>query len=358
MDKSIIKNYICQDNISIVEAMKQIGNNTAGLVFAIDDNGKLTGCLSDGDIRRWIIQNGSVEGSVADAMNREPKYITQGQIESADQIMKHFKIYLLAVVDSSKHIVDIIIDSAILHSMTIERRGDLTSVPVVIMAGGKGTRLYPYTKILPKPLIPIGEVPVIERILNRYVEYGVKEFWLSVNYKKEMIKSYFSELAPDYKIHYIEENTPLGTAGSIRLIEDIPSGPIIIANCDNLIDANYYDMIQFHRSSHNAMTIVSSLKNIVIPYGVLHSKEEGVVSSVEEKPQISCFMNTGMYILDTEYIQWIPKDQFFHMTQLVELLIKEKKKVGMYPIGEGAFLDMGEFEEMKKMEERVNASQI
>ena len=358
MDKKLIGNYICRGNASIVEAMRQIGQNTAGLIYVVEESGRLIGCLSDGDIRRWIIQNGTVEGYVFDAMNHDPKFITQEQTDIAVQIMKQHKIFSLAVVDGTGQILDVVFDPAIMQSMTIEKRGNLASLPVVIMAGGKGTRLYPYTKILPKPLIPIGEVPVIERILNRYVEYGVEDFWLSINYKKEMIKSYFSELSPSYRLHYVEEKKPLGTAGSIGLIRDIPEGPMIIANCDNLIDADYSDMLQFHNESQNAMTIVSSLKNIVIPYGVLHSEMDGVISSVEEKPRLSYFINTGMYILNTEYINWIPKDRVFHMTQLVEMLIKEKKKVGMYPISEEAFLDMGEFEEMKKMEERINLSQI
>lgn len=358
MDKQILEKFIAFDVDSLVSAMKKIDSNTLGLVYVVDKNNVLVGCLTDGDARRWIIRTGSIDGVVSDVMNHAPKSILLSQRNMSEQIMRQYKIYSLAVVNEDCHIEDIIIDPAILQSMTIEKRGSLSNTPVVIMAGGKGTRLYPYTKILPKPLIPIGEVPIIERILNRFSVYGIEDFWLSVNYKKEMIKSYFSELSPGYRLHYIEEDKPLGTAGSIRLLKEIPENPLIIANCDCLINANYYDMIGFHKSSQNAMTIVSALKNVVIPYGVLRSESEGVVSSVEEKPQLSYFINTGMYILDPEYISWIPEGEFFHMTQLVEALIQKGKKVGMYPISEDSFLDMGEFEEMKKMEEKINSTTV
>ena len=227
-------------------------------------------------------------------------------------------------------------------------------VPVVVMAGGKGTRLYPYTKILPKPLIPIGDIPIMERIIDKFVEYGVADFYATVNYKKSMIKSYFADLAKEYSIQYVEEDKPLGTAGSLRLIDTEFECPIIVTNCDILIHADYADIYKYHKESGNAITIVSALKNIVVPYGVIHSKENGTVISMEEKPKLSYFVNTGMYVLNPDLLQKIPEDTFFHMTDLTDLLIQEGKQVGMYPISEDSFLDMGEFEEMRRMEKKLN----
>ena len=173
-----------------------------------------------------------------------------------------------------------------------------------------------------------------------------------------MIKSYFKELAPKYTITYVEEDKPLGTAGSIKLIKKKFEDSIIITNCDILIEADYEKVIKHHKESGNAMTIVSSLKNTTIPYGVLHSSENGQITSMEEKPQLSCFINTGMYVLEPQYIELIPEDTFYHMPSLAEQLIAKGLKVGMYPISESSFLDMGEFEEMKKMEARVNSGEI
>ena len=224
----------------------------------------------------------------------------------------------------------------------------------MVMAGGMGTRLYPYTKILPKPLIPIGETPIVERVLNCFTAYGIQKYYMTVNYKKSMIKSYFSELKPAYDIEYVEENEPLGTSGSIKLIDEKFMSPLFVVNCDALVFADYFDIYQYHRKAENDITIVSSLKNITIPYGVLHSKENGQLTEIEEKPKLSYFINTGMYIINPSVIDKIPGNTVFHMTDLVDSVMRDKGKVGMYPISEDSFLDMGEFSEMHRMEEKLN----
>ena len=230
----------------------------------------------------------------------------------------------------------------------------LSGVPVVIMAGGKGTRLYPYTKILPKPLVPIGDTPIVERIINYFSDFGMKSFYMTVNYKKAMIRSYFDEVEKDYTIKYVEENKPLGTGGSIKLIEDRFDRPIFISNCDSLILADYYDIYQHHLNAGNHITVVSALKNIQVPYGVMHTGENGALKSMEEKPKLSYFINTGMYVINPETIDLIPDDTMFHMTHLVEAVMKKGGKVGTYPVSEDSFLDMGELDEMKRMEEKLH----
>lgn len=187
-----------------------------------------------------------------------------------------------------------------------------------------------------------------------FVVKGVTDFYATVNYRKNMIKSYFTDTAKDYEIQYVEENQPLGTAGSLRLIEEDFEQPFIVTNCDILIHADYEDVYRYHRESGNELTIVSALKNIVVPYGVIHSSENGAVQSMEEKPKLSYFVNTGMYILNPELKKEIPENTFYHMTDLTDKLLKENRKVGMYPISEDSFLDMGEFEEMHRMEKKLD----
>lgn len=194
----------------------------------------------------------------------------------------------------------------------------------------------------------------MERIINAFYNYQVKQFYVTVNYKKGMIKSYFNDLDVDYKLHYIEEEKPLGTAGSLGLIDAVFEKPIIITNCDILIHADYADIYRYHCESDNEITIVTALKNIVVPYGVVHSSENGRIKSMEEKPKLSYFVNTGMYVLNPNLLNEIPKDTFFHMTHLSDKLLSEGRKVGMYPISEDSFLDMGEFEEMHRMEKKLN----
>lgn len=348
--------FIGTSDLSVVEAMQRIDNAAEGIIFIVDDNGRLIGSLTDGDVRRYIIRTGGLDGNVGQMMHEQVRYILKGEEYKANKFLKEKSIRAVPVVDENYHIIDIITEHG--GQLKAADSKELKGVPVIVMAGGKGTRLYPYTKILPKPLIPIGGIPILERILNRLYEHGAEEFYLTVNYKKEMIKSYFIENNPPYSIHYIEEDKPLGTAGSIRLIEKQFDSPVIVTNCDSLIEVDYSDFLQYHLSSQNDMTIVSSLKNVVIPYGVLETKKHGIIVSMHEKPQISQMINTGMYIINPEFLEWIPEDRVFHMTDLAEKMMKAGKQVGLYPISESSFLDMGEFEEMKKMEERINNGSI
>lgn len=354
MKNEQMKAFLASQTISVVEAMQRIDINAKGILFIIDAAERLSGVLTDGDIRRWLIKTGNLQVQVAQIMNKDPKVIYHEDVRTAGKFMEKHAITALPVVTPERKVLDIILKKEKEEEAPGEKKQFLESVPVVIMAGGKGTRLYPYTKILPKPLIPIGDVPIMERIVDAFREYGAEEFYATVNYRKSMIKSYFSEVISDYRLHYVEEDKPLGTAGSLRLIEGKFQKPFIVTNCDILIHADYSDIYQYHLDNGNELTVVSALKNIVVPYGVIHSSENGQILSMEEKPRLSYFVNTGMYILDPKLLSEIPEDTFFHMTDLANKLMQEGRKVGMYPISEDSFLDMGEFEEMRRMEEKLN----
>ena len=345
--------FLIYPHSTVVEAMQKIDTNAKGILFVVDNKRRLVGVITDGDIRRWLIKTGKLQGTVEHIMNKNPKVIYRKDVAMAKDFMVKQAITALPVVNAKGIISDILFRETIIESAN-ELAASLSEVPVVIMAGGKGTRLYPYTKILPKPLIPIGDIPIMERIINKFRDYGAEKFFATVNYKKGMIKSYFAENQMDFTIDYVEEDKPLGTAGSLSLIKEQFERPFIVTNCDILINADYDDIYKYHMESGNELTIVSALKNIVVPYGVIHSSENGTVASMEEKPKLSYFVNTGMYILNQELIKDIPDDTFFHMTDLTNKLLKEGRKVGMYPISEDSFLDMGEFEEMHRMEAKLN----
>lgn len=353
-----LKQYLGNAELTVVDVMRKIDNNNKGILYIVDENGKLLGSLTDGDIRRWIIRTGDLKGLAGQIMYTDTNYVLESEERQALEYMSCEGLNSVPVLNAERVIIDIIFyDYGNLGGQD-KNHDALSGTPVVIMAGGKGTRLYPYTKILPKPLIPIGEIPILERIIGKFKTYGANEFYLTVNYKKEMIKSYFNEINPDYVIHYVEEDIPLGTAGSIRLIEKDFNTPLIISNCDTLIETDYKKVLDYHKESGNAMTIISALKNTIIPYGVIHSQEHGRIFSMEEKPSMSYFINTGMYVIGPEYLKKIPENRVYHMTDLAEQLIADSCKVGMFPISENSFLDMGEFEEMKKMEEKINSGVI
>lgn len=313
-------------SLTIVEAMKLMDENGRGILFIVDDKETLIGTLTDGDIRRWLINTGELNTGIQKLIHLNPRHIKEGDHRDPISYMLQNRIKALPIVDNECKIVDIIFNSYETSNDKSTNKEALEGIPVVIMAGGRGTRLYPYTKILPKPLIPIGEVPILERIMEHFFELGADEFYLTVNYRKEMIKSYFSEVDKQYGINYVDEDQPLGTGGSLRLIDKKFASTIIITNCDTLIEADYGEIVCFHKKAGNAMTIVSSLKNTVIPYGVIHMQEHGMIESMEEKPVLSHFINTGMYVMEPEYISLIPKGIPYHMTQLAQQMIDKKLK--------------------------------
>ena len=354
MNKEQLEKFLGTTSMTIVDAMEKIDANAKGILFLVDKQGGLAGCITDGDIRRWLIRSGDLSASVEKAMMASPKFLCEEEKQSAEHVMKKKKITAIPILNEQRQIVDVVLLSDKETTDNVKEKKMLRGVPVVVMAGGKGTRLYPYTKILPKPLIPIGETPIVERIINAYTEYGIDKFYMTVNYKKGMIRSYFSDIEPEYQLVYVEENKPLGTGGSIKLIDEKFDKPLFITNCDALILADYDDIYDFHIKSGNDITMVSALKNIIVPYGVLHSGDNGILLSMEEKPKLSYLINTGMYVINPETVDLIPDDTMYHMTHLVEDVMKNGGKVGTYPISEDSFLDMGEFSEMRRMEEKLH----
>lgn len=331
--------------------MSKIDANSRGILFIVDEQDKLIGSLTDGDIRRWILKSGNVNENVSLAMNNQPKFLYIDDTSESKKYMIESSIKALPLLNEENQVVDIrFLDEKYFDDVNNK---NLRGVSVVIMAGGKGTRLYPYTKILPKPLIPIGETPIVERIIDYFCKFGIIDIYMSVNYKKGMIRSYFEDIKSVYSINYIEEDKPLGTGGSLKLVKSGFDRPFFVTNCDTIVLADYGDIYSYHLKSGNDITMVSALKNFQVPYGVLKTKGNGELESMEEKPKISYFINTGMYVVNPDVLEYIPDGTVFHMTNLVEKVMTNNGKVGTYPVSEDSFLDMGEIDEMKRMEEKL-----
>jgi len=338
---------ICvEENIKVAEAIRKL--DAAGeRILLVTNKRKLTGIVTDGDVRRWILKNGSFEANVNEMMHREPKVVQQGEKKKAKEIMLSMHLQAVPIVDENNMPVDIVFLRDFLNTDVLVY--DNIDIPVVIMAGGKGSRLYPYTNVLPKPLIPIGGTTILERIIQSFQKNGCESFWLTLNYKKNLIKAYMDEKETDYSIHYVEEEDFWGTCGSIRLLENKINGTFFVSNCDVLLDIDYAELLHYHLENKNEITMVTSLKYMQLPYGVVEMENGGTVKKLSEKPEFNYNINTGIYVMESTVMRDIPASKLFHMTDLVNKLLSENRRVGAYPITENCWRDMGEINEMYKM---------
>lgn len=256
------------------------------------------------------------------------------------------------MVSAEGHIKEIIYDHEVMSMPSLVEEA-YRSIPVVMMAGGKGERLYPYTSVLPKPLIPIAGTPIAERILKRFDQAGLHNYILSLNYKKNIIKAYFDDVMEDCSFTYVEEEKPLGTGGSLSLMKDLLEEDFFVINCDILIDVDLNSLIAQHKREGNLVTVVSALKQIHIPYGVLETDNEGQIVEMKEKPSIEQFINTGMYLVNKKVFEYFPAKESFHMTDVVEELMKHHQRVGIYAVSDSAFMDMGIMSELDKMNQKL-----
>jgi dTDP-glucose pyrophosphorylase len=342
-----INDFLIEENSSMLDAMKELDKVAKKVLFVVRFN-RFVGSITDGDIRRWILKKGNLDASVKDIANYDPKFIFEKDRQSAKEFMKTHSIEALPILNEEKDIVSVVL----WNDEEIEREKKL-DLPVVIMAGGLGTRLYPYTKILPKPLIPIGEIPIVEHIINRFNKYGSDQFHLIVNHKKNMIKAYFNEINKGYQVGYVDEDRPLGTGGGLSLLKGKINSTFILTNCDILIEEDYEKIYNYHKNERNLITMVCSLKNVKIPYGVIEINESGEIDEMREKPEFSFFTNTGMYIVEPRVIEELQDNQTIGFPDIIEKYKEMGKKIGVFPISENSWLDMGQLDEMEKMRRRL-----
>lgn len=347
MDKRI-KDISIAKNTSIIAAIKQMDAMKVKLLLVLDGD-RFYSLLSIGDIQRAIIANVPLEEPIFKILREKVNVARES--DSREWIitrMKERRNDFMPIVDNERNIVDVVFWDDI-SSLKETRIKTPFNLPVVIMAGGKGTRLLPLTNVLPKPLIPIGEQTMMEDIMDRFVECGCHDFYVSVNYKADTIRRYFESLGkPQYNIEYFQEDKPLGTAGSLHLLKDKIKSTFFVSNCDIIIDEDYSEILKFHRDNRNEITVVAALKNYSIPYGTLETGDGGQLLSLHEKPELTYKINTGMYILEPHVIDEIPTDSLYHITFLIDRLIAERRKVGVFPINEGSWTDIGNWDEYMK----------
>ena len=226
-------------------------------------------------------------------------------------------------------------------------------MPVVIMAGGKGERLFPYTQTLPKPLITVNDKTISELIIDKFSSFGCSDFYMIVNYRKEQIKEFFKENVQDVNVHFIDENRFLGTGGGLKLLSGKIKETFFMTNCDILVNCDYTKILQWHRESKSIITVVCAAEEINIPYGIVKMQEDGDIGKIIEKPCLQLLVNTGLYVIEPEFIDYIDDDTFVHITDIIQNCIDAKERVGMYPVGRGAWMEMGTPQALNKMKSRL-----
>ena len=344
-----IKNLTILSTKTLRQAMQQLDETAKKILFVTDQEDRMVGTITDGDIRRWILYEGNISDPVELACNRNPFTIPDVlDIEEVKNLMIEKQIHCVPIVTKDKRILDVLFWERVFRDTPELKRKQKLDIPVVIMAGGKGTRLDPFTKILPKPLIPIGDKSILEVIIGSFLEYDVRKFYLSVNHKAKIIKSYFEELKPPYSLEYIHENKPLGTAGSLKYLEGKFKDSFIVTNCDIIIHTDYNDLYSYHITNNNDITIVASMKNYNIPYGICEIQNGGRLTKLREKPEYNFLVNTGMYVVKPDVLGHIPADTFFHFTDLISTIQAKNGRVAVFPINESGWLDTGEWAEYKK----------
>ncbi len=338
----------------IIVAMRQMDRLDCKLLMVTKDDDYF-GIVSVGDIQRAIIANSPLETKVGDILRDNLRLAKIGDpFDDIQSMMLQFRTEFMPVLDAEGGLADVYFWDDIFSSRPPNKKQ--INLPVVLMAGGKGTRLKPFSNVLPKPLFPMGEKTIIEMIIDRFCDVGCDNFLMSVNYKADFIRAYFNQIEDArYSIEFFEEPKPLGTAGSLTLVKDQIDRTFFVSNCDIIIDTDYSEILDYHRAHHNEITLVAAMQHHQIPYGTLETAEGGRLVSIHEKPETTHMINAGMYLIEPQVIEEIPANTFFHITHLVEAIMKRGGSVGVFPVSEKSWTDIGEWRTFTEASSRFAA---
>lgn len=343
-----IKERIISPSLTLLETMKWMDEVKVKMLFVFSGE-HFEGLITIGDIQRAIINNIALSEPVSRILNKNKIYgfIAEGE-EAIREKMRRMRAEVMPILDEQRELVDVWFWGDLFRKTDLEERPKI-DLPVVIMAGGKGTRLKPITNVIPKPLVPVGDKTILEVIMDQFEGIGCHKFYMSVNYKADMMKFYLSQLDHKYDIEFFMEDKPLGTIGSVSLLKGKITTPFFVSNCDSINEQDYRDVWDYHVQNHNDMTIVTMVKSFKIPYGVIETGSDGLMTALKEKPEQTYQVNTGVYILNPELIDEIPEGEFFHITHLMEKVQARGGRVGCFPVSEHSWKDMGEWPEYLKM---------
>lgn len=337
-----IMDYVVDANIQLSDAVaKMTYNKVKGLVVL--DGQKVYGVFT----RRDLVNCSHVFGVRNVPLKPFVNCIFEYCVNEIEEKYKNSRHTLIPIVNQQNELIDIYFPKKIKAKSNY-------NYPVVIMAGGLGTRLYPYTKVLPKPLVPVlDDKPMIEMIIDSFYKYNSKNFYLIVNHKKEMIKSYFNENPHNYHIEYGEEKKQLGTGGGLYYVKEKIKETFFLTNCDILTLENYDEIYEYHKRAENTVTMIVSLKSIHVPYGVILTDENQNIVGSKEKPTYMILVNSGLYVVEPKVFDYIKCEENIDFPSIIEKIKKDGLKVGVYPITEDKWLDMGQIQELEKAKKEL-----
>lgn len=315
------------------------------ILLVVDGDNTLIGSLTDGDLRRGFIKGLTFDNALLDYLQPDPLHIKEEELHKTDiNGLRKRNFLIVPVVNKDKQVVKV------LNLQTIQ---SIVPADVFIMAGGKGTRLMPLTKDTPKPMLHVGDKPIIEHNIDRLIKYGIKNIYISVNYLADKIKEYFQDGSDKgVSINYVQEDRPLGTLGSVKLVEDLEHDYVMVMNSDILTDIDYNGFFQTFLRSGADMAVATTSYQVDVPYGVMEVGNGNFVNALKEKPRYTYYSNAGIYIIKKELLGLVPQNEFYNVTDLMEALIKQGKKLISFPIL-GYWLDVGKPQDFEKAQEDV-----
>lgn len=335
------KHILLSPNATIKEALKIIDSGAKQIALVVDRDEKLLGTLTDGDIRRALLNNLSLDATVEAIMFKKPTLCSaEDSKEKIIAIAMSKKLHQIPIVDKEGKLVG-------LQEIAELLKPKYKSNRVVLMVGGLGTRLRPLTDKTPKPMLKVGNRPILETIILNFKKYGFTNIILCVSYKSEIIEAYFQD-GSDFgvDIEYVHESKRMGTAGALSLVKERLNEPFFVMNGDLLTSINFESMMEYHLVNKAVATMGVREYDFQVPYGVVNTDGENILS-IEEKPIHHFFVSGGVYILSTQALEYIPKDSFYDMPTLFEKVIQERGKTLSFPINE-YWLDIGRVEEFEK----------
>jgi len=342
---------------TIKSVINEINSKKINFCACVNDKEQLLGVFTHGDFRRAIIHKVNLNDKIKNFINKKYLFLNSTRNKKKiDNFFKVFNVENVPVIDKNKKLIKVVNKNEFYNNILLKKNSIKNLV--IIMSGGKGKRLDPFTRILPKPLIPLGHEPIIKKIINSFVSQGASTFHLTLKEKARIIKSYLLNNSQNYNLNFIIEKKAMGTAGSLRNLKNKTNMPLIITNCDILINEDYREILLFHDKYKADITIVAATKDFVIPYGVCEIKTKGILKKIVEKPQINLLVNTGFYILNPKILRLIPKNKSFDMDQLINLVNKKRGKIIVYPITEKNWIDVGQWTEYKKSIKKFNLNNI